>query len=260
MPIRSKRGKVALLALCGALLPLSACGESASEPEGARVEAGAGGDAALDPIPVMGEEVRILAFGDSLFAGYGLKDPGRDSYPSKLEAALRGRGVNARISNAGFSGDTSAAGLQRLGFVLDAEEEAPDLFILELGANDLLRGLSPEETRENLSAILEELKRREVPVLIMGMRAPPNLGPEYQSAFDGLFGELAQEYDTALIPFWLEAIYQDPQLFQDDRKHPTIEGVEELVGATVGPVSAAIPVSEAPSELASEPGLTPPAR
>lgn len=244
MPIRSKRVKVALLAICGALLPLSACGESAGEADATRVGAGAGGDEALDPIPVMGEEVHILAFGDSLFAGYGLEDADGDSYPAKLEAALRARGVNARISNAGVSGDTSAAGLQRLGFVLEAQEEKPDLFILELGGNDLLRGLSPEETRENFSAMLDELKQRQIPVLIMGMRAPPNYGPEYQQAFDALYGDLAQEYDTALIPFWLETIYQEPQLFQNDRIHPTVEGIEELVGATVEQVAAAIPEPE----------------
>ncbi|MEO0590724.1 MAG: arylesterase [Pseudomonadota bacterium] len=222
-------------------MPLSACSDAPNEADAARVAAGAGSEAELNPIPVMGEEVRILAFGDSLFAGYGLEDADGDSYPAKLEAALRARGVNARISNAGVSGDTSAAGLQRLGFVLEAQEEAPDLFILELGGNDLLRGLSPEETRENFAAMLDELKQREIPVLIMGMRAPPNYGPEFQQAFDALYGDLAQEYDTALIPFWLERIYQEPQLFQNDRIHPTIEGIEELVGATVEQVAASIP-------------------
>ncbi|MEM6857804.1 MAG: arylesterase, partial [Pseudomonadota bacterium] len=172
-------------------MSLSACGESAGGADAARVATGEGGDAALDPIPIMGEEVRILAFGDSLFAGYGLEDKDGDSYPAKLEAALRAKGVNARISNAGVSGDTSAAGLQRLGFVLEAQDQAPDLFILELGGNDLLRGLSPAETRENFAAMLDELTQREIPVLIMGMRAPPNYGPEYQQAFDALYGDLA---------------------------------------------------------------------
>ncbi|MEL7320297.1 MAG: GDSL-type esterase/lipase family protein, partial [Pseudomonadota bacterium] len=131
------------------------------------------------------------------------------------------------------------------GFVLEAETEKPDLFILELGGNDLLRGLSPDETRENFKAMLDTLEEQGIPVLLMGMRAPPNYGPEYQQAFDALYGELAQEYDTALIPFWLEDIYQNPQLFQDDRIHPTVEGIEELVGSTVDQVASALPEGEA---------------
>ena len=246
MPIRSNRAKVAFMPLFPALLALAACGEPATQPGSAPLEQG-GGAAALQPIPIMGEEVRILAFGDSLFAGYGLKDADGDSYPAKLEAALRARGVNARMSNAGVSGDTSAAGLQRLEFVLDAQDEAPDLFILELGGNDLLRGLSPDETRANFAAMLDELKEREIPVLIMGMRAPPNYGPEYQQAFDALYGELAEEYEAEIIPFWLEEIYQEPQLFQNDRIHPTVEGIEELVGATLDQVVEAIAQTEAGS-------------
>jgi acyl-CoA thioesterase-1 len=191
-------------------------------------------------IPVMGEEVRIVAFGDSLFAGHGLDDP-KDGYPEKLEAALRARGINARVVDAGVSGDTSAAGRERLAFTLDALKQKPDLFILELGGNDLLRGLSPEETLANFAAMLEELKRRGIPVLIMGMRAPPNYGPEYQQEFDAIYGDLAREYDAALIPFWLEDIYQDQSLFQDDRIHPTAEGIEKLVSSTLDEVEAALP-------------------
>lgn len=245
MPIRKSRVKVAALAVLCAVLALGACSDLASDSDAVTVSQrageGASDDAALDPIPVMGEEVRILAFGDSLFAGYGLKDADGDSYPAKLEAALRARGINARVSNAGVSGDTSAAGRQRLEFVLDAQPKTPDLFILELGGNDLLRGLSPEETRANFTAMLDRLKQRDIAVLIMGMRAPPNYGPEYQEAFDALYGELAQKYDAQLIPFWLEDIYQEPQLFQDDRIHPTVEGIEELVGSTVDQVADALP-------------------
>lgn len=238
-------GRAAPLAqalVLAAMLALAACGGPADTVTPAGQTAGGAGEGdILDPIPVMGEEVRILTFGDSLFAGYGLDDAAGDSYPAKLEAALRARGVNARITNAAVPGDTSAAGLQRLTFVLDEQKELPDLFILELGGNDLLRGLSPAETRANFVAMLDELERREIPVLIMGMRAPPNYGPEYVAAFDAMYGELAREYDTALIPFWLEEIYQEPQLFQDDRIHPTVEGIEELVGATVNDVAAALP-------------------
>lgn len=197
-------------------------------------------------IPVMGEQVNIIAFGDSLFAGYGVDL--RDSYPEKLEAALRARGINAEVANAGVSGDTSAAGRNRLEFTLAAQDEKPDLLILELGGNDLLRGLSPDETRSNFEAMLGTLREQEVPVLLMGMRAPPNYGPEYQADFDALYGELAQEFDAALIPFWLEDIYQDPSLFQTDRIHPTAEGLEALVASTVDEVAAALPEDVGPDE------------
>ena len=194
---------------------------------------------APDDIAVEGEEVRILAFGDSLFAGYNLAE--HEGYPERLERALREGGVNARVIDAGVSGDTSGAGRQRLGFVLDQQSERPDLVLLELGGNDMLRGLQPAETRANFEAMLDELQRREIPVLLMGMRAPPNYGPDYQQAFDGLYGELAQQYGVALVPFWLESIYQSPSLFQDDRIHPTAEGIDALVADTLDDVQAALP-------------------
>ena len=220
-----------------ALLALAACGgEVAVEPEDGTIEEGE------LAIPVMGEEVRIVAFGDSLFAGYNLAE--EEGYPERLEAALRGRGINARVVDAGVSGDTSSAGLTRLAFVLDNQPEKPDLFILELGGNDLLRAIQPAETRANFEAMLDELQAREIPVLLMGMRAPPNAGPEFQADFDAIYGELAAEYDTALIPFWLEDIYQDPSLFQRDRIHPTAEGIEALVASTIDDVQAALPDDE----------------
>lgn len=223
-------------------LALGACSGEAEEAASPPAAAEAAGEA-LPAIPVMGPERRIIAFGDSLFAGYGL-DP-TQSYPARLEAALRAKGVNARIANAGISGDTTAAGLQRLAFTLDAQAETPDLFILELGGNDLLRGLSPEETRSNLAQMLTVLRERKVPVLLMGMRSPPNYGPEYQAQFDAIYRDLAKEYGAALIPFWLEAIYQEPELFQSDKIHPTAEGIEELVGATLGEIEGALPPVEA---------------
>ena len=195
--------------------------------------------------PVMGPERTILAFGNSLFAGYGVGE--ENSYPAQLEAAMRAQGINAKIINAGISGDTTAAGLQRLAFTLDAQETKPELVLLELGGNDLLRGLSPDQTRANFEAMLDELTSREIPVLLMGMRAPPNYGPEFQQQFDALYGELAAEYDVGLVPFWLETIYQRPELFQNDRIHPTTEGLSELVVATKNAVVAALPEVE-PSE------------
>lgn len=195
--------------------------------------------AAAPDIVVDGPERRILAFGDSLFAGYGLEE--QQGYPEQLEDAMRGRGINARVIDAGVSGDTSAAGRQRLAFTLDAQRVKPDLVILELGGNDMLRGIQPEQTRANFEAMLEELRGREIPVLLMGMRSPPNYGEEYQQQFDSLYGELAREYDVALVPFWLESIYEDQSLFLDDRIHPTAEGITELVEDTVDDVEAALP-------------------
>jgi len=230
--------RVRIAACCAAALTLAACGSEASVDAPARPADGSIADGEL-AIPVMGEEVRILAFGDSLFAGYGLAE--NEGYPERLEAALRGRGINARVVDAGVSGDTSAGGRDRIGFVLNGQEEKPDLFILELGGNDLLRGIEPAETRANFEAMLSNLREREIPVLLMGMRAPTNYGPEFQAEFDAMYGELAGEYDTALIPFWLEDIYQDQSLFLPDRIHPTAEGIEALVASTIEEVTQALP-------------------
>ena len=215
-------------------LALAGCGSPVPQPEPAPSE-----QVAAEPAPVSGPERRILAFGNSLFAGYNLEDG--ESYPARLEAALRERGIDARIANAGVSGDTTAAGLQRLAFTLDAQERAPDLVILELGGNDLLRGLSPDETEANLSAMLDILAERDIPVLLMGMRSPPNYGPEFQAEFDALYPALAEEYGADLVPFFLEPVYDQPQLIQPDRIHPTAEGIETLVGATVDAVVEALP-------------------
>jgi acyl-CoA thioesterase-1 len=233
-----KRGWSNIVAIGAGLLALAACSGEADDAARAP-EAAASAGADLPAIPVMGREQRILAFGDSLFAGYGLKEG--ESYPARLEAALRAKGVNAVMTNAGISGDTSAAGLQRLAFTLDAQEAKPDLFILELGGNDLLRGLSPDETKANISQMLEELKARDIPVLLMGMRAPPNYGPEYQAQFDALYRDLAKQHGAQLIPFWLEDIYREPDLFQNDKIHPTAQGIERLVASTLGEVEGALP-------------------
>ncbi|WP_324826847.1 arylesterase [Qipengyuania zhejiangensis] len=225
------------LSIATLVFALASCGGEADET--ATVERPSAEASARPDIAVEGPERHILAFGDSLFAGYGI---GRESsYPALLEDALRAKGINARITNAGISGETSGAGAQRLAYTLDAQDPAPDLVILELGGNDMLRGLSPAETRTHFETMLTELKRRDIPVLLMGMRAPPNYGPEYQAEFDALYGALAKEYGTGLIPFWLEAIYQDTSKFQADRIHPTVDGIEILVNDTVDEVAAALP-------------------
>ena len=220
---------------------LAGCGSGDAPPR----EVAGQEEIATEAAPVSGPERRILAFGNSLFAGYNLGEG--ESYPARLENALRARGIDARIANAGVSGDTSAAGLQRLTFTLDAQDRAPDLVILELGGNDLLRGLQPAETQANLAQMLEILRQRDIPVLLMGMRAPPNYGPEFQQAFDALYPALAEEYDADLVPFFLEPVYDRPELIQPDRIHPTAEGIEALVAATAGAVVTALPDDEADS-------------
>ena len=219
------------------MLALAACSDAPTAPkqEPAAPEA----SARSETMAVTGPERRILAFGDSLFAGYGVRE--QEGYPEQLEAALRAEGMNARVTDAGVSGDTSAAGRQRIAFVLDSLAAPPDLVIVELGGNDLLRGVSPAETRDNLAAILAELRERRIPVLLMGMRAPPNLGEAFVREFDRLYPDLARQYGAALVPFFLEPVYDKPALIQQDRIHPTAEGIEALVAATADDVAAALP-------------------
>lgn len=221
-------------------LALASCG---SEAPVAEEEVDIEAEAPIeDVLPVMGPERVILGFGDSLMAGYNLEES--QGYPEKLEAVMRTRGVNARIIDAGVSGDTTQAGLQRLAFVLDNTDEEIDLAILELGGNDLLRGLPPAETRSNLAAMLDEFASRNIPVIMMGMRAPPNAGVEYQSAFDSMYPELAEQYGAALVPFFMQPLMENPDLIMGDRVHPTAEGVEEMVAHTVDAVIAALPEDE----------------
>lgn len=221
-----------------ALLAVGGCGQEAPAP------APSSSPEAAAELPMAGPEVRIVALGDSLFAGYGLA-PGQ-SYPARLEAALRARGINARIMNAGVSGDTTAGGLQRLAFTLNSEPANPALVIISLGGNDVLRGLPPEQTRANLDAILTELDKRKVPALLMGMLSPPNLGAEFRAKFDPIYPALAKAHDDALVPFFLQPLLGKPQLVQADHIHPTLEGIDLMVADTVDAVAAALPSSAAP--------------
>lgn len=223
-------------ALIAVLLTLSGCGQEQSPPAAQSSERAAD---APPEIPVMGPELPVLAFGDSLFAGYGLKSD--ESYPARLEAALRARGVNARIANAGVSGNTTADGLARLAFTLDNQKQAPVLVLLELGANDMLRALPPERAQENLDAILAELSRRKIPVVLMGMLAPPNLGTDYRGKFDPIYPALAKKHGAVLVPFFMQSVFDKPELVQQDHLHPTADGVEAIVAATVDTVAGALP-------------------
>ena len=220
---------------------LAGCGE-AKTPAPAPTGIAAEPDEA--DLPVMGREVRVLAFGDSLLAGYGLK-PG-EGYPAKLEAALRARGINARMIDAAVSGDTSQAGAQRLAFALDAQKQVPDLAVVSLGGNDMLRGLPPEETRKSLDAILSEFDKRGIRVVLLGMLAAPNLGKDYADRFNPIYPALARAHGDTLVPFFLQPLLDNPALVQADKVHPTAEGVEAMVAATVDRVAAALPTKAGP--------------
>lgn len=215
---------------------LSACGSATPAPAPSAASSASGSPA---PTALAGPVRHILAFGDSLFAGYRLAPS--DGYPERLEVALRARGINAEVADAGVSGDTTAAGALRLEFVLNSLEAKPDLALVELGGNDLLRGLSPQDAKANLAKILDQLNARHIPVLLMGMKAPPNAGPEFQVKFDAIYPALARHYRTGLVPFFLQPIYDKPAFLQADHIHPTSAGVDVLVAATVDDVARALP-------------------
>lgn len=169
----------------------------------------------------------ILAFGDSLTKGQGL--PAAQSVPARLEAALNASGTKVTIHNAGVSGDSTTAGRARLNWVLASLQRKPDLVILELGANDALRGKDPKIARDNLDAMMSELSKRNIPVLIAGMKAPPNMGKDYAVAFNRIFPDLAKRYKAPLYPFYLEGVAGNPKLNQADGMHPTEAGVIIIV-------------------------------
>ena len=169
----------------------------------------------------------ILAFGDSLTAGYQL--PVNDGFTAQLERALRAKGIAATVHNAGVSGDTSSGGRARLAWVLAGLKAKPDLVILELGANDMLRGQDPALTRANLDAMLAELGRRRVPVLLAGMLAAPNLGRGYKAQFDRIYPDLARVHRVPLYPFFLEGVTLHPDMQLSDRLHPNAKGAGVIV-------------------------------
>ena len=174
--------------------------------------------------PAAARTIRLVVLGDSLTAGLGLP-PGK-AFPDRLQAALRARGLDVDVLNAGVSGDTAADGLGRYDWAVPANADA---LIVELGANDMLRGLEPEATKKALSAILDKARAARLPTLIAGMRAAPNLGAEYDRAFDAIYPALAKGHDVALYPFFLDGVAGDPKLNQADGMHPTAEGVDAIV-------------------------------
>ena len=170
----------------------------------------------------------VVAFGDSLYAGYGVAQ--NESFPFRLEQALKAGGLAVQVHNAGVSGETSLGGMQRLAFTLDGLPRKPDLLLLDLGGNDMLRGLPPEDSEKNLRAILDQLKQRHIPVLLTGMMAAPNMGKDYAAKFDAIYPRLAKDYDLPLYPFFLDGVIGDPKLMQADSIHPNPAGVTLIVG------------------------------
>jgi len=180
---------------------------------------------ALIPARAFADPLTIVALGDSLTAGYML--PPDDGFPEQLQAALKERGYDdVTVVNAGVSGDTTSGGLSRLDWAVGPDADA---VILELGANDALRGIDPAITRKNLEEMIARLKKRGLPILLAGMYAPPNLGKEYAARFNPIYPELAGEYDLILYPFFLDGVAADPALNLGDGLHPTSQGVRDIV-------------------------------
>lgn len=181
----------------------------------------------------LAEPVRIVAFGDSLMAGYQL-NPG-ESFPERLEEALKARGHDVVIANAGVSGDTTSAGLARLDWSVPDDTQ---LVILGLGANDMLRGVDPGVTENNLTEMLERLDARNIDVMLMGMLAAPNLGASYGERFNGIYPDLASQFDVELYPFFLDGVTTVSGMTLDDRMHPSAAGVDRMVEGVLPMVEA----------------------
>jgi acyl-CoA thioesterase-1 len=190
--------------------------------------------------PAEARSLRLVALGDSLTAGYGLRP--EQSFPVRLERLLRSRGHDVVVANAGVSGDTTAGGLARLDW---AVPQGTDAVILELGANDALRALPPEKAKANLDAIIARLKARGIPVLLAGMRAPRNLGNDYANRFDGIFPELARKHDIILYPFFLSGVALDPRLNLQDGVHPNAGGIDAIAERMVPKVEELIALVKA---------------
>jgi len=171
-----------------------------------------------------GKPLHIVAFGDSLTSGYGVRP--RDAFPAQLQRELKAAGHNVVVTNGGVAGDTTADGLKRLEW---AVPDGTDAVILELGANDALRGFDPKVTRANLEQIIAALKKRNIPILLAGMVSPANWGDHYSDDFDKIYPDLAKEHGLVFYPFFLEGVALDTKLNQDDGMHPTGKGFAEIV-------------------------------
>jgi acyl-CoA thioesterase-1 len=195
----------------------------------------------LAATPAFAAPLPLVVLGDSLSAGYGL-GPG-EGFVAKLQAALKARGHDVTVIDAGVSGDTASDGLSRVDWSVPPEARA---VIVELGANDALRGIDPKLTRGALDKLLARLTERKLPVLLAGMRAPPNLGPDYARAFEPIFPDLAARYDAILYPFFLDGVAADKALNQADGLHPNAAGVDVIVARILPSVEALLARVEAP--------------
>jgi acyl-CoA thioesterase-1 len=186
-----------------------------------------------EPAAAAERTIKLVALGDSLTAGYQL--PGAAAFPVQLEQALKAKGFAVEVANAGVSGDTSSGGLARLDWSVP---DGTDAVILELGANDMLRGVDPKVTRQALGEIVQRLKARHIEVLLCGMLAAPNLGPDFGHAFNAIYPELAAANDLLLYPFFLDGITDNPTFKQEDGLHPTAAGVARIVSGILPKVEA----------------------
>nr|WP_304656226.1 arylesterase [Neorhizobium galegae] len=185
------------------------------------------------PAAAQDRTIQIVGFGDSLMAGYQLAPS--ESYTAQLEAALKAEGQNVVVANAGVSGDTTAGGLSRIDWSVP---DGTDGVILELGANDALRGISPDQSEKNLDAILARLKERKIPVFLIGILAPPNMGGNYAEKFNPIYKRLADKYAVPLYPFFLDGVTTISSLQLSDGMHPNAKGVAVMVEKTVEPVKS----------------------
>ncbi|MBA3675882.1 MAG: arylesterase [Sphingosinicella sp.] len=193
---------------------------------------------AASAAPAVAKDLHILALGDSLTAGYGL--PKGQGFAPQLEDSLRRNGIRAFVTDAGVSGDTAAAGRARLAWTLDGMKRKPDLAIVALGGNDMLRGLQPAQTRADMDAILAEFRRREIKVVVAGMLAAPNLGPVYGTEFNSIFPDLSRKYGATLYPFFLTGVAGDRRVSLPDGLHPNFQGVKKMVRAILPVVTGAL--------------------
>jgi acyl-CoA thioesterase-1 len=188
--------------------------------------------------PASAQEVHVLAFGDSLTAGYGL--PQGQGFAPQLEDALRRNGIPARVTNGGVSGNTAGQARARLKWTLDGLKRKPDLAVVALGGNDMLRGLPTRQTRADMDAILAEFRRRDIPVLVAGMLAAPNLGPQFAAEFNSIFPDVARRHGATLYPFFLANVAGVRGLNLPDGVHPNFQGIKRMVTGILPSVMTAL--------------------
>ena len=218
----TKLGRGMTIIPAGALLATSTGADAAAPGTGAARSAGEARRLRPDV-----RERLVLAFGDSLYSGYGLKSSSQ-ALPAGIESRLKRDGVNARVVNAGIAGESTAGGRRRFVATLDRQPRRPDLVMIGLGANDLWQGLTPAMTRANLVFMLDECKQRGIPVVLTGMQVPSFLGAQFANQYNAIWPELAKRYAAELDPFILRGVFGDNRLMQPDGVHPNAAGVDRM--------------------------------